>query len=321
MLEEKKIAVVVPVFNEESKIINVLETMPTCVDKVYVIDDCSTDKTPSLVSHYALSKDSRVELIIHPSNQGVGGAIATGYKKVIECGEDIAVVMAGDGQMDPVDFNDIVRPIIEDRADYSKGNRFLRGKNELAKIPNHRLFGNLVLSMLTKIVSGYWHVSDTQGGYTAINRKALEAVDWDSCYKRYGCPNDYLVKLNIAEMRVCDVPITAVYGENWQSKMKSRKVVFPILSLLLKLFITRVFMKYAVRDGHPIFFSYLFSFVGMFISIFLMFYIAIVFFNTGIIPKTASIFLGMSSILSIQLVLNSFEMDYKYNEWLFIHAK
>lgn len=320
MIEGKKIAVVVPAYNEENKIGAMLDGLPETIDAIYVANDKSTDRTADIVREKA-AHDKRITLLDLPENVGVGGAIVAGYKAVIDNDEDIAVVMAGDGQMDPSDLPAIINPVARDECDYSKGNRFLHGRRELDKIPRHRLFGNLVLSMLTKIVSGYWHVSDSQGGYTAINRKALQAVDWDKCYPRYGCPNDYLVQLNIANMRVCDVPITAVYGEEWQSKMTFYKVIFPILGLLFRLFMRRIFIKYAVRDGHPIVFSYLFAALGVLATIFFLLYILIKFAVTGVVPQTASIFFGLSMIVSVQLLLNSFEMDYRYNEWLCIRPK
>ncbi len=320
MIENQKIAVVVPAYNEAGRIEGVLDSMPTEVDTVYIVNDQSTDNTAEIVQQKS-SLDSRVVLIDLEKNSGVGAAIVRGYQEVIKNGEDIAVVMAGDGQMDPIDFPDIIRPIVEGRADYSKGNRFLRGREELSKIPRHRLFGNLVLSILTKIVSGYWHVSDTQGGYTAINRRALLAVDWSKCYPRYGCPNDYLVRLNTADMRVCDVPITAVYGSEWQSKMKSHKVILPIVLLLIRLFFFRVLNKYAFRHGHPIVLFYALAIFASILSLFLMAYIIVKLIVVGSISQTASIFFGMTTIVSIQLWLNSFEMDYRYNDWLYIHPK
>ena len=320
MIEEKKIAIVVPAYNEEAHISNLLETMPKFVDKIYVINDSSTDNTAQIVQDFLL-KDERVVLISLDKNIGVGGAIAQGYKLVIKNNEDVAVVMAGDGQMDPSDLTNILRPIIKERCDYSKGNRFIYSRIELSKIPKNRLFGNLILSSLTKIASGYWHVSDTQSGYTAINRRALLAIDWDKCYPRYGYPNDYLIRLNIANMRVCDVPVKSIYGENWGSKMKVSKVIFPILKLLFRMFFMRIVIKYAVREGNPIILYYVCSFLSLLFALSIFIYILIKFFLTGIISQTASIFFVLMFIVFIQLILNSFEMDYRYNEKLYIQPK
>jgi glycosyltransferase involved in cell wall biosynthesis len=171
MYKGKTIAVVVPAHNEQSQIARVIETMPPMVDRIVVVDDASGDDTKA-VTLKCQAADPRVELIVHPRNQGVGGAIATGYKWVRDNELDVAVVMAGDAQMDPVELPGLLDPVVEGQVDYTKGNRLYSGE-AFQKIPKSRFFGNAVLSMLTKIASGYWHVTDSQCGYTAINLKAL----------------------------------------------------------------------------------------------------------------------------------------------------
>lgn len=320
MLEGKRIAVVVPAFNEEMKVGGVLETMPDFVDRIYVVDDCSKDNTAGVVTRHA-TQDDRIELLRSETNLGVGASIIRGYRAVIENDEDIAVVMAGDGQMDPRNLPALLRPILDGKCDYAKGNRFLGGRREINKIPMQRLLGNLVLSVLTKIASGYWHVSDSQGGYTAINRIALRAVDWHKCYSRYGCPNDYLVRLNIANMRVAEVPVTAVYGENWSSSMVPYKVGVPVLLLLWRLFWTRMFRKYVFMNGHPLVLFYVSSTVGALITFVLFIYTLWQFFGTGRIPQTATILMGMTAVMTLQLLLSGFAMDHRDNEWLCVHHR
>jgi len=263
--------------------------------------------------------DPRITIVDLPCNSGVGSAIVAGYQEVIRNGEDIAVVMAGDGQMDPADLDSIVAPLLSDQCDYAKGNRFLRGRSQIENIPRHRLFGNLILSVLTKIASGYWHVSDSQSGYTAINRRALMAVDWSRCYPRYGCPNDYLVRLNIANMRVSDVPIKAVYGPEWQSHMKPVAIAWPLLLLLFRLFRARMFQKYVVANGHPIVIFYAVAAIGLLSSSLLFLWGAVHTILLGRIPQTATILWGMTGMVSLQLILHAFEMDYRDNEWLCVH--
>ncbi len=320
MIEEKRIAVVVPAYNEEQKIFKVLETVPAVVDAVYVVNDCSKDGTAEVVRRCA-ERDARIVLIEQEKNGGVGAAIVRGYEAAIENGDDIAVVMAGDGQMDPADLPALLRPVLADQCDYAKGNRFLRGREEIGKIPIQRLFGNLILSALTKIASGYWHVSDSQGGYTAINRRALMAVDWSKCYPRYGCPNDYLVRLNIANMRVAEVSVAAIYGANWSSSMVPYKVGLPILMLLWRLFWTRMFRKYVVINGHPLVLFYVATMLGFVLTVVLFGYILWGYFATGRIPQTATIIMGMSGMMTLQFLLNGFAMDYRDNEWLCIHQR
>lgn len=262
MYRGKTIAVVVPAHNEERQITRVIETMPDLIDRIVVVDDASQDDTKA-VTLKCQAIDPRVELIVHPRNQGVGGAIATGYKWVRDQGLEVAVVMAGDAQMDPAQLPALLDPVVEDLADYTKGNRLYSGE-AFRKIPKTRFFGNAVLSMLTKIASGYWHITDSQNGYTAINLKALKLIDWDNMYQRYGQPNDLLVKLNVHDLRVRDVVMPPVYNVGERSGIRIKKVVFTIAWLLLKLFFWRLWQKYVIRDFHPLVFLYL---LGIFLLV------------------------------------------------------
>jgi len=320
---DHRLTVVVPAYNEETKITATLEGIPASVSRIIVVNDASNDRTAEIVRDIS-SRDERILLINSASNGGVGASIVKGYQRVLEDDdgiEDVVVVMAGDGQMNPSDLEAIVGPVLTGRADYAKGNRFLGGRSEIDKIPRHRLLGNLVLSILTKIASGYWHISDSQSGYTAINRRALEAVDWAKCYPRYGCPNDYLVRLNIANMRVADVPIDAIYGPDWRSHMRPHRIALPLLRLLSQLFLERMFRKYVVANGHPIVFFYLASFLSFSASSLLFLYVVVKTILYGNIPQTATILWGVSGIVSVQLLLQCFEMDYRDNEWLFVHER
>lgn len=312
MFQGKKIGVVVPAFNEERKIKATLKVMPDFIDNIYVIDDCSTDDTKKIVGQVK-KFDQRIRCTTLKYNQGVGRAIASGYQMALKSGDEVVVVMAGDGQMSPGDLPAIIKPVANGLSDYSKGNRFLRGGLEIKKIPIQRFLGNVVLSILTKIISGYWHISDSQSGYTAINQRALRSINWDDCYSGYGCPNDILVRLNIANMRVVDVPIEAVYGKEWSSSMSSVKVVIPIIRLIWNLFWMRLFQKYVVKNSHPLVISYIFSFLGFFVAIILMLYIIFQIFTEGRIPQTASIIFSLSLVVSFQLLINAFSMDYVDN--------
>ncbi|MFQ6611201.1 MAG: glycosyltransferase family 2 protein, partial [Fidelibacterota bacterium] len=167
MYKNKSVAVVVTAHNEAKLIIKVLETLPHWVDKVVVVDDCSDDKTVEIVEQY-MKVDNRVDLIRHTENRGVGGAIQSGYRACLENNMDITVVMNGDAQMHPDDLPHIVDPIATDIADYSKGNRLFHGE-AWDLIPRHRYIGNAALSLMTKIASGYWHVADSQCGFTAMS--------------------------------------------------------------------------------------------------------------------------------------------------------
>lgn len=214
--------------------------------------------TPSETIHENPDED-RIVLIDASGNSGVGAAIARGYKWCKDHHIDCTAVMAGDGQMDPSELESICRPVVEEDIDYVKGNRLIHGGARLV-IPTARYFGNSILSILTKVASGYWHVSDTQTGYTAISKKALNAIDLGKIYKGYGMPNDMLVKLNIAFGTIKEVEIKPVYNIGEKSKLNVFKVILPISLLLIRSFFKRLWVKYLFRDFHPLFLLYHFSF-------------------------------------------------------------
>ncbi|MCF8256639.1 MAG: glycosyltransferase family 2 protein [Flavobacteriales bacterium] len=205
-------------------------------------------------------EQDRIILIDHLENGGVGSAIARGYKWAKDHGIDCTAVMAGDGQMDPDELEDICRPVVEEGVDYVKGNRLIH-RSALLVIPKVRYFGNSILSIMTKLASGYWHVSDTQTGYTAISNKALNAIRIHDIYRSYGMPNDMLVKLNIAFCTLREVEIKPIYDVGEQSKMKIFKVIPRVSWLLSKSFFKRLWVKYLFRDFHPLFILYHFAFL------------------------------------------------------------
>ncbi len=255
MFEKATVAVVVPCYNEETLIGRVIETMPDFVDRIYVVDDQSTDETVATVARYAADQPDRVKLIRHEANQGVGGAIASGYKAALADNMDVAAVMAGDAQMDPDDLARVIAPVARGECDYTKGNRLFRG-DAWEIIPRVRYLGNSVISLLTKIASGYWHIADSQSGYTAIGRVALARIDWDTMYKRYGQPNDLLVRLNICNFKVRDVTVRPIYNIGEKSGIRPIRMIPKLSWLLLKLFFYRMFQKYVIRDFHPLLFFY-----------------------------------------------------------------
>jgi len=255
MLESKSLAVVVPAHNEETLLGTTLAGIPAFVDRIYVVDDASSDATEER-GREAAAADARVELIRHEKNQGVGAAIVTGYKRAIEDRMDVTCVMAADNQMDPAELVDIAMPVVRGEVEYSKANRLFTGQAwEL--IPKNRYLGNAVLSLLTKIASGYWHVADSQSGYTAVSLNTLRQLDLDRLYPRYGFPNDMLVHLNIVNARVRDITSRPVYGVGERSGIRLRKVVPRISWLLCKAFFWRLREKYVIRDFHPLVFFYL----------------------------------------------------------------
>jgi len=309
MYNKKTISIVIPCYNESSQIVRVIKTIPDFIDIIIVIDDVSKDNTIEKITSI---HDNRIILIEHTKNSGVGASIATGYKWARSHDMDIAVVMAGDGQMDPDDLPALLDPICEDRADYTKGNRLFTGE-AYKMIPKLRFWGNAFLSFLTKIASGYWHVADSQSGYTAINKKALHTIDWDKMYKRYGQPNDLLVRLNIHNMRVVDVPVKPVYNVGEKSGLKIRKIIFTIPLMLVRMFFTRLFKKYMIKNFHPL---VLFYFSGIMLNVLAIpLFIRILYFWISVnhIPKVNFLAWMMLKILGIQFLLFAMWFDMEEN--------
>jgi glycosyltransferase involved in cell wall biosynthesis len=258
MLEGKRVAVVVPAYDEQELIGATLAGIPAFVDRIYVVDDASSDAT---VERAQATGDPRVEVIRHDGNAGVGAAIVTGYKRALEDRADVTCVMAADNQMDPADLELLVLPVAHGEVDYAKANRLVTGE-AWKLIPRTRYLGNAALSLLTKIASGYWHVADSQSGYTALALPTLAALDLDRIYRRYGFPNDMLVHLNIVNARVRDIPSRPVYGVGERSGIRYRHVVPKISWLLWKGFFWRLREKYVIRDFHPLVFFYAFGFLA-----------------------------------------------------------
>jgi len=252
MLNGKRLAVVVPAHDEEALIGETLATIPEFVDRIYVVDDRSHDATAARARAAA---DPRIEVIVHEENRGVGAAIVTGYRCALADGVDVACVLAADGQMDPGDLETIAGAVARGEVDYAKANRLFTGQ-AWQLMPRHRYLGNAVLSMLTKIASGYWHVADSQSGYTAISRELLERLDLERIYPRYGFPNDMLVHLNVWNARVRDIPSRPIYGHGERSEIRLWRVVPTIAWLLFKGFFWRLREKYVIRDFHPLVFFY-----------------------------------------------------------------
>jgi glycosyltransferase involved in cell wall biosynthesis len=255
VLEGKRVAVVVPAHDEERLVVETLRGIPELVDRIYVVDDASGDATAERAAELG---DARVEIIRHERNRGVGAAIVAGYQRALEEEIDVTCVMAADNQMDPAELASLVEPVARGEVEYAKANRLFSGE-AWTVIPHTRFFGNAVLSLLTKIASGYWHVADSQAGYTAISLDALRRLDLGRLYPRYGFPNDMLVHLNIQNARVRDVPSRPIYDVGENSGIRLRSVVPRISWLLFKGFWWRMAQKYVIRDFHPLVFFYAFG--------------------------------------------------------------
>ncbi len=314
MYLQKTIAVVVPAYNEEKLIAQTLTSIPDFVDKVIVVDDASVDSTSKIVGKMA-EEDSKIHLIKHEKNQGVGGAIATGYKEARDLKIVVTAVMAGDAQMDPKDLVNIIEPITSGSADYTKGNRLFHG-DAWNMIPHYRYLGNSFLSLITKITSGYWHIADSQSGYTAISLLALQRIDLDKIYKRYGMPNDLLIRLNQYDFRVRDVHIRPVYNVGEKSGIKLIQVIPKISWVLFKGFWQRLFFKYVIKDFHPLVFFFLLSFFLIGSSIPLTIRLFYIWAMTGDIPDINAMALVFTLISGLQTLFFAMWFDMEYNKKL-----
>src|SRR6187401_2724762 len=267
MVDGKRVAVVVPAYDEERLIGTTVAGIPSFVDRILVVDDASKDGTAAAAG---AAGDPRVRVVSREKNGGVGAAIVTGYREALAEGLDVVCVMAGDNQMDPADLLTLVEPVARGEVDYAKANRLVSGE-AWKLIPRTRYLGNAVLSLLTKIASGYWHVADSQAGYTALSFDALRRLDVDRLYRRYGFPNDMLVHLNVQNARVRDVPSRPIYGVGERSGIRVRHVAPRIAWLLFKGFWWRMKEKYVIRDFHPLVFFYvlgiLMTVVGFFLGL------------------------------------------------------
>ena len=310
MLEGKRVAVVVPAHDEERLVIDTLGGIPDLVDWVYVVDDASADATAENAGSVG---DLRVEVIRHERNLGVGAAIVAGYRRAAEEGIDVTCVMAGDNQMDPSELAGLVEPVARGEVEYAKANRLFSGE-AWEVIPHTRFFGNAVLSFLTKIASGYWHVADSQAGYTAISLGALRRLDLDRLYPRYGFPNDVLVHLNVQNARVRDVPSRPIYDVGEVSGIRLRSVVPRISWLLFKAFWWRLAQKYVIRDFHPLVFFYAFGALMTLVGLFLgALEVVLRIFGNQITPATI-VLVAVLLIAGLQLTLFAMWFDMEANK-------
>ncbi|QYZ79819.1 glycosyltransferase family 2 protein [Methanofollis formosanus] len=252
----RRVAVVVPAYNEENLIKETLDGIPDYVEKVYAINDGSADRTGAIIDAYA-HHDPRIVPIHHDPNRGPGAAIVSGYSRALDDDMDIVATMDGDGQMDPRYLHKFLDPIVDGKCDFTLGNRLISPEYR-GTMSKWRFFGNAMLTLLTKIASGYWSMMDPQNGYTAISHRALERIDFEDMYPRYGYLNDRLVRLNLYGFRIKNIPHPAKYG-NEKSTIKYGRYIVRVSNLLLRDFLWRLKMKYVVFSFHPLVFFYSFG--------------------------------------------------------------
>jgi len=245
MTADPKIFVIIPAFRAESTLPAVLQGMPQRVHTVIVVEDATPDSTAAVAEACRLA-DPRITLLRHEANQGVGGAMQTGYRAALELGAEVMVKMDSDGQMDPAYLDQLIAPILSGEADYAKGNRFLHEK-ALAQMPYLRRIGNLGLSFLTKAASGYWNIFDPTNGYTAISAEAVRELNFERLSRRYFFETSMLLELGLQRLAVKDVYIPAVYGDE-KSSLSISKSLFEFPPRLLRGMLRRILFFYFIRD-------------------------------------------------------------------------
>jgi len=313
MYKKKKIALVVPAYNEERLIKPTITGVPKEIDVIYVVDDVSTDNQNKVVAQCA-KKDKRIKLLKHKENQGCGGAIITGYKEASKNNYDITVVVGGDNQMPLGEVKNLLDPVIAGEVDYAKGNRFMLGQFEktVKKMPKLRFFANWTLTVLTKIASGYYKIYDVVDGYTAISKKAIDTINWDKVWKGYGYPIDFLVKMNAYGFKTKDIPRTAIYleGER-QSQIKGLSYALKVSPMILKNFFWRLRFKYMYLDFHPLVFFYILALillpVGLGLGIFL--FIDKFFLGDTFVTPSMSILVALLLMMGVQFLLFAMLFD------------
>jgi len=310
MLEGKRVGVVVPAHNEEGLVAATIQGIPGFVDRIYVVDDASTDETAEQARTVG---DPRVEVIVHGRNRGVGAAIVTGYKRALAERMDATAVMAGDNQMDPDELEVFATPVVRDQLDYAKANRLFTG-SAWRLIPRNRYLGNAVLSLLTKVASGYWHIADSQAGYTVISLRILQLLDLDRVYTSYGFPNDMLVHLNVWNARVRDFSSRPIYGVGERSGIRIRRVVPRISWLLWKGFFWRMREKYVIRDFHPLVFFYFFGFVMTTVGLALGIFESLLRFQGHSITPATVVLVALLLISGSQFTLFAMWFDMESNK-------
>ena len=310
MYEGNRIGVVVPAYNEEALILDTLCSIPSYVDKIFCVNDGSTDSTLDLIISQQ-EIDGRIVLIDHETNQGLGQSLIDGYLASLNSEIDITAVMAGDNQMHPDDLPSLLNRLIEEDFDYVKGNRLLH--KSVGSMPRYRFLGNALLTILTKFATGYYSLMDPQCGYTAIKTSALRNIPITSTTRGYGYNADILCMLNIGGYGVTDVPVKPVYGRE-VSKIKLWKYIPKTSWILMRLFFHRLWWRYVVLDFHPLVLFYLFAlFTTCFVVLPLLVRFFVLYFALGEAPQTTLIILVFATITALQSILFAIWMDMDYN--------
>ena len=247
MYRDHKIAISIPAYNEEKLIARTIQTLPEWVDLAVVVDDASTDRTSEVVREL---NDPRVILLRNEESQGIGYTVIRGYKRAMEEGADILCLMAGDAQCDPAYLHSLIDAVLNGECEYAKANRFFH-REDLKAMPAFRRFGNVVMSIVTKFATGYYSMSDSQNSYSAARAETLKRVDLDDISPRYEFENSQWLHFSLANVKIKDIPVPAVYGEE-ESTIPMVSFVSRALRVMFRGFFRRIWEKYVLYSFHPI---------------------------------------------------------------------
>lgn len=303
------IVTVIPAYRVQDTIASVLKDLPAYIEHIIVVDDASPDSSANLVAA-AAQQDSRIVLVRHEKNQGVGGAMISGFRKALELGAKIIVKLDGDGQMDPAHIPTLVTPLVLGKADYAKGNRF-RDFVSLRNMPIVRRVGNLGLSFLTKAATGYWNIFDPTNGFFAIRAEVLAQLPLEAIDKRYFFETSLLANLYLINAFVVDVPIPARYG-NETSHLSIRRSLFEFPLKLFSTLVRRILLKYYIYD-FSIISLYIVTSIPLLLFGFIFGAIKWIDYASRNIPApTGTVMLPtLCVILGIQIMLSAIEIDMK----------
>ncbi len=309
MYKNKKIGIYVPAYNEEENIESVIKTMPDYVDYILVVDDCSQDKTAEIVTRHA-ARDKRITLERNKVNRGNGYGARFAYQKLAEMGAEIIAPMAGDGQTEPQYLPRLLDPVVENRCDLAKGNRFLEPA-VYKKMPRYRYVGNILVTMLNKFSTGYYSMFDSLNGYYAVTAESLKRIDFDRLGNRYEFENSFWIELNIANVRILDVSIPPIY-KNEESKIRLTRVILPTLWVLWKGFLRRIYLKYILYNFSPVGLFFIFGTLLHLFGLAWGIYIAISSIGPAS-PSTATVMIAVVPyILGFQLLLQTIVLDIQH---------
>jgi dolichol-phosphate mannosyltransferase len=306
MINKSKICVVIPAYKVKDHILTVLEGIEEFVDKIYIIDDACPEKSGFFVKENF--SDPRLSILYHEKNKGVGAATISGYKLAIEDDIDIVVKIDGDNQMNPKEMKKFILPIINGNTDYAKGNRFFY-ISSIRGMPIHRIFGNIFLSFMTKLSTGYWEIFDPTNGYTAIHVKVLKMIELDKISNRFFFESDMLFRLNIIKAKVIDIPINSKYA-NEKSNLNVKKIFFEFIYKNLKNTVKRFIYSYFVRDFNIGSIELIFGIILVCFSLYHGLINWIVSIETNTTASAGTVMLSaLPAIFGFQLVLSFFNYD------------